>query len=806
VKKLFTPHPELKNFLRNLFGIQILFVTIFTSVADSVDLNKAAKFSISSAQSFGSDIFRGSYEPRKLFGMPSVSKDNVREAKGWLGVVLKEVEPVKNLGEIKIKFPSASIIPALEVAGVFPYSSAANAGLLVGDKILAVDDELISKTSLYSLKEKFSHQIASKNIGKDICLHILRNQKMRKLFVPVLPRPRAKTKDKIHLELDQAEEKNIESFLYQVLKKGNLLEEYNRTASEISGRTSDVISYSLDGGKFNPFRLKEVNYILNNPMDLPLVSNKIVASLKEEFSQNYSSFVGLIIESMDGLDIELLKNEPENESILSVAEVLEAMMSALAEASKARVEALSNLTFKDIDNLYRSFSTIDLNNISKKEMEQIMEFAQKVDLPKLLKASIGIARILDCQLAKNRLSLEDYEFSLDWNVDRQANLIRIQTPDGKIFIGGEGNNVYREDALLIIDLGGDDIYLNNSGGSTKEFPFSVLLDFSGNDLYMSPQNISQGSGFLGGGFLIDYAGNDRYISKMYSQGSGFMGIGVLADFGGHDEYSCKAYCQASGIFGIGLLAEASGNDKYFADIFSQGVGLTQGYGALIEAGGDDNYYAGGFIPDHRQPHKAFKSMSQGFGYGIRSDGVESGASGGIGIIADQEGDDTYIGDYFGQGSSYWYALGILSDKEGNDKYMAGRYSQGAGIHQSAGILSDSHGDDEYFVHYGVSQGCGYDLAIGFLLDNSGDDKYSGGVISQGAGNGNGFGVLNDNGGKDEYNFLEPGQGSGHYLPFRNLGSLGVFVDTGGGEDFYHDGDKNNRIIFKNDLGIFADIQ
>ena len=90
------------------------------------------------------------------------------------------------------------------------------------------------------------------------------------------------------------------------------------------------------------------------------------------------------------------------------------------------------------------------------------------------------------------------------------------------------------------------------------------------------------------------------------------------------------------------------------------------------------------------------------------------------------------------------------------------------------------------------------------MDNGGNDKYRGGIISQGAGNGNGIGVLNDNGGRDEYSFLELGQGSGSFLPFRNLGSFGVFVDTGGEEDAYSDGDKNDRMIFKNKWGIFAD--
>ncbi|MGV7220700.1 MAG: PDZ domain-containing protein [Nitrospinales bacterium] len=785
------------SFFHFLFA-QVLVAFFIMMMANVVDANELSKYS------FKNQNKSHSLQYQDLFGMPASKKIAIPDNNGWLGILLKEAEPIINLDEIKIKFQSSSVIPTLEVIGVFPHSPAANSGLLVGDKILAVDDELISDSTPYSLIEKFTRQISTRPIGKKICLHILRNQKMRNIFVPVLSRPKAKVFQKAHPELERDSEKNMESFLFQVLKSENLLDEYNRTASEILNRASDVISFSLDEKKFNPFRLEEVNYLLHNPMKSPLVAELMVSTLEKQFNSNHSSFVGLLNEAMEGLDFEIFKVEPIKESVLKGPEIINLILSILEEASKVRSEALSQLTGKDIETLYQSFSTIGFNEFAKKDLKQILNLALKVDLSKLMQASIGVAEELDNQLANLPDSLLEYKFPVNWDVVNEDNLIRIQTPHGIIFLGGKGDNIYREDALLLVDLGGDDIYLNNAGASTEKLPFSVLVDFSGNDLYKSSKNVSQGSGFLGGGFLIDYAGNDRYIANTYSQGSGFLGVGLLADFDGHDEYSCSGHCQASGIFGIGLLAEANGDDKYFADIFSQGVALTKGYGALIEAGGDDDYYAGGIYPDHRQPEKAFLSMSQGFGYGIRPNGVEAGASGGIGILIDQSGNDIYVGDYFGQGSSYWYALGILSDQNGNDKYFAGRYSQGAGIHHSAGILSDVDGDDEYLVHYGVSQGCGHDLAIGFLLDYAGDDKYTGGIISQGVGNGNGIGIFNDNGGSDEYSFIEPGQGSGHFLPFRSLGSIGVFIDTGGDVDFYKNEEKNNRTIFKNHWGIFAD--
>ncbi|MFQ5717430.1 MAG: hypothetical protein ACE5GQ_10070, partial [Nitrospinales bacterium] len=353
---------------------------------------------------------------------------------------------------------------------------------------------------------------------------------------------------------------------------------------------------------------------------------------------------------------------------------------------------------------------------------------------------------------------------------------------------------------------GDDRYLNRAGGSGREYPFAVVIDFDGNDLYSASEDFAQGAGVLGGGFLIDLAGDDLYFAQNYSQGAGIFGAGLLVDLAGRDMYKSDAISQGAAAFGVGILAEGRGNDGYSATRFSQGFGFVKGYGALMEAEGDDRYFAGGKYPDFREPEKSYESLSQGFGLGLRPIETAAGASGGIGILADAKGNDTYIGDYFSQGASYWYALGILSDKQGHDKYIAGRYSQGAGIHLTAGILTDEAGDDEYLAYFGVSQGCGHDYAVGMLLDNGGNDRYIGGVISQGAGNDNGIGVLNDNGGDDEYYIKGLGQGRGNFNERRQLGSFGFHFDTGGGNDFYSAGGKNNRLIFKTEWGVFADTQ
>src|ERR1041385_2408672 len=75
--------------------------------------------------------------------------------------------------------------------------------------------------------------------------------------------------------------------------------------------------------------------------------------------------------------------------------------------------------------------------------------------------------------------------------------IKIDTRLGPIFIGGSGPTHYTEDALLIIDLGGDDIYECAAGGANglTGRPISIVIDRAGNDTYRGG-SLSQGTGIF----------------------------------------------------------------------------------------------------------------------------------------------------------------------------------------------------------------------------------------------------------------------------------------------------------------------
>lgn len=798
------------------------------STAGAVEEERPRLFLEQSSEGFGAEVNRNPIQLRRLFDLhrnfSSHDSDPIKtvvEPKGWLGVMMKEGGPIKPSETLKDKNIKTGIddIPSINITRVAPDSPAEESGIFPGDKIIAVNGKILSPGNENSVLTNFIRNVVHSGAGEKLDLIILRENGLREISVTLTAKPKIKPRLKSHPDLDADHEGKNESLLYYVLQKKSLLHEYFRTREEIRERVSQVVSTAVKGKDYDPFRLQEVNYVLNRPMTLPLVAEKMVSGLHEQFQRKRQSLSGLIAQGMNGLDLEIVDQEKNTVPPRDFQEYVYGLIQKLAEAGESRHEALSNLTATEVEFLIKGtrelFSMEPLkrkhekSDSEEKEAEEyILKFLNltlKVKLDKLIGASLNVAKALRLAQLKGFTDVSGLEdFSGDWIADRSPELIHLSTPHGKVLIGGRGNNVYDEDAMLIIDLGGDDLYLNNAGASTGEYPFAVVIDLSGNDVYSSSGNVSQGSGLLGGGFLIDLSGNDRYLSKSFSQGSGFLGTGALVDLDGNDEYLCHARCQAAGAFGIGILADAAGADKYSAAIYSQGFGFIKGYGALIEAEGDDTYFAGGVYPSRPEPDKAYLSMSQGFGFGLRPWHSNAGASGGIGILADKEGHDTYIGDYFGQGASYWFALGILSDQSGSDKYIAGRYSQGAGIHFSAGVLSDNRGNDQYLVDFGVAQGCGHDLAVGFLLDHGGDDRYIAGTIAQGAGNGNGIGVLNDNGGDDEYYVREKGQGRGHYEEFRELGSFGFLFDTGGGIDHYSSGARNNRISYKTEWGILAD--
>ncbi|MGB9688860.1 hypothetical protein, partial [Thermogutta sp.] len=245
-------------------------------------------------------------------------------------------------------------------------------------------------------------------------------------------------------------------------------------------------------------------------------------------------------------------------------------------------------------------------------------------------------------------------------------LQKIETSVGTIVVGGSGVNEYRleemKDVVAIVDLGGDDVYWE--GTVSVDRPLLAIIDYSGNDRYQGKLPGIQGSAILGGSLLIDMAGNDIYWAQDVAQGSTLGGVGILVDWAGNDQYLGLRRVQGQAIGGVGLLIDREGQDDYHAAMWAQGFGGPLGFGLIDDLTGDDHYYVGGRWYDSYPETPGYEGWGQGVGSGIRG-----AANGGIGVLLEGAGDDTYEFDYFGQGGGYWLAIGFARDFAGNDRRL-----------------------------------------------------------------------------------------------------------------------------------------
>jgi len=780
------------------------------------EMDKVYEFQGKAMKEYGAEIKADILHIESLFGATldlQRPRQEDTEQQGWLGIAMQLP------GQRPQDPDTGEILHAIEVAAVMPASAASVAGLREGDLIVSIDNEPIESNDDNKLLF-FRTAITKKHSGEIAKLRVMRNGASRILDVKLKAYPREESVLKSHPELEKNRSGQDSSLLGEALKKGGLTDEYARLVKEFRNETDRVDSLLIHGENYNPFRLREVNYVLYNPLDTPAVARKVTSRLHRAFDKSNHDLEALVATAMEELDMSYISPHADGSTLpTDLSGYTERLLNALKHANEEYNAVLSVFDPGEITSLYETAPKLLARDIDAEKkpktyaeirenevrMLRFFQLVLKLDISRLLAASAEVGHALDIEtlrsLDKTIGGLERYPE--DWVVRKETNLTVIDTPAGRVLIGGVQDNTYTENAALIIDFGGNDNYLNRAGGNTRRNPFSVVIDLSGNDTYSATEDFAQGAGLLGGGFLIDLEGNDRYTAKSHAQGIGILGVGILADLDGNDQFTAVSASQGVGSFGIGLLAEGGGDDTYFGNYFVQGAGYIKGIGLIVETAGNDNYSAGGMYEDDREPGKAYQSMSQGYGEGLRPLGSVV-ASGGIGILAEAEGNDTYVADYFGQGSSYWYSLGILDDLKGNDSYVSRRYSQGAGIHMSAGVLLDGEGDDNYSADFGVAQGCGHDFGIGFLLDNGGNDSYVSGVIAQGAGNDSGIGVLSDNGGNDKYDIKSLGQGRGNFNSVRELGSFGFLFDTGGGKDTYSQGGKNGSISIKTQWGISID--
>ena len=481
----------------------------------------------------------------------------------------------------------------------------------------------------------------------------------------------------------------------------------------------------------------------------------------------------------------------------NIQEALGLLLLAMDEATRLRDEAFEALSVSEKESIF--FETIDPNFISNlSPLFSMFAVYDKVDRAKIVRGGAIVASVIDSLLGATR-SGPGWDVVAGGAADRTRAVtvdgdvvFSFETPIGAVILGGYGETTYRTDfqptpeelPTLIVDLGGNDLHYSYLPHDFRELICaSVTIDVSGNDIYRTTRDNAQGSGHLGVGFCVDISGNDYYQGGHFSQGVGWGGVGVLNDRAGDDQYYGETCCQGAGFMGVGLLIDDAGADSYSVDEHGQAFGYISGAGVLMDHSGNDLYFAGGEYEHMYEPPRT-TSMSQGYGFGVRLNMVgDPHASGGVGLLVDSAGDDTFISDFFGTAGAYWFGLGMLMDRSGNDIYMSRQYSIASGIHLAVGLLVDDDGDDTYMCR-SLSQGCAHDNSVGILVDNAGDDVYLAQDFSQGASSPRSFSALVDNAGNDMYWAMEGhlNQGEGRYDGSRKT-SLSLLLDTGG-RDFY----------------------
>lgn len=456
----------------------------------------------------------------------------------------------------------------------------------------------------------------------------------------------------------------------------------------------------------------------------------------------------------------------------AIAEDLTALIRAVALAQREVEASLAGLSGEERSLLEEGLprwaaqgSPVEFR-LTTREVEQgaLLAALAKVDRARIERAAIALASEVQRRLPALR----------DAAVPRVKWVLPVEGLT--VVLAGPGDDLHREPAHLLIDWGGNDQYFGRPGGAIGGA--SVLVDLGGSDTY-DTSDVAVGAGLLGIGLAFCSGGHDAFRGRVLGQGAGLAGVGLLWREGGNDSYDLIALGQGFGAFGVGVLVDRAGRDRYDLAVLGQGAGLTQGVGWLVERAGSDVYRAGGLYLNQPLFADVHFSFAQGFGMGMRED--TGGISGGIGLLSDHGGADSYLGETYCQAASYWFALGSLFDADGHDVYSAYHYAQASAMHLCAAFLFDAAGDDRYVTQFGASLAIGHDWGVAWLLDRAGNDLYFARDGTPGIGNANGLGVFVDVAGEDRYQG-PPGRGN----PARGSGSLGVFVDADG-PDRYFDG-------------------
>jgi hypothetical protein len=727
----------------------------------------------------------------RMFDIPSFEWSSAPEPlRPRLGVYVQEV-PADSLRDVA---GIASGTRGFRIWHLMPNWAADRAGLFIGDIVTAVDGLAITD-SIYPAPDEFiGARARDLRAGDTLRFTIVRDRRVATVAVPMIVPERSPMPLAMPF-VDSLGPTRAGSWLASILASNGLLEWARTIQRQLRVVADQDFSTVQFAGRPSPWRLGVVTYLHHHPTRIGAMARVV----SRHFWRNSGELAGLsgpVARAAQLLDAPGAYSGPVRLRSLDDLRNEHAHITRLTGEAFAPLETWDTTApalARMLD--MASDSEIALEAITGRVERRAARVGEEERLARHFAAADRVDRAALFEAASRAGALADTVF-----IDQLAASIALprrlkrapegeivaewMSPAGRCVVGGPGPNHYRGEYAMIVDLGGDDAY---DIGQARRRSARIVIDVAGDDLYRSDSS-GLGAGIGALDVLVDRRGNDTYRSVSWSQGAAVLGVGILADLDGDDVYHARWGSQGAAFHGIGLLYDRAGSDSYASEIYSQAFGYVRGFGALVDEAGNDSYRAGWKHADSRVPNRAHLSLSQGFGYGMRPWSTGVGADGGIGYLFDRAGDDLYAGDFFSQGSSYWYALGILHDRQGADRYTAGQYSQGSGIHLSFGALLDDAGDDMYDAYAGLEQGNAHDWSAGCLEDWQGNDTYRGSTSSQGSALTVSFAWLLDSRGNDHY-FAVPSdtthsQGGGTVARLRGGGSLGMLVDLGKGTDYY----------------------
>lgn len=237
---------------------------------------------------------------------------------------------------------------------------------------------------------------------------------------------------------------------------------------------------------------------------------------------------------------------------------------------------------------------------------------------------------------------------------------------------------------------------------------------------------------------------------------------LMIDLGGDDVYDANA---GGSMIHRGLVGDPESCQQHTAgySIGCENEDAFESYTAslLIDVAGDDTYGV------YKPPRPGSRDALCGDEEIIRRVVTYGSGSGGLGMLVDLTGNDTYHGKTLSMGHGHLAGVGVFFDATGDDTYQAVRSAMGSSIIQGAGFFLDGAGHDDYRFQapenglFNVDRGfCDRSARLGLgsaviqstatFIDAMGDDTYR--VESQALGHVEAMGAAQffDLGGSDDY--------------------------------------------------------